>query len=1024
MDNLANELEQVLTEQIEGEVRFDPYSKVLYSTDASLYQIEPIGVVIPRHKEDVIKTIQIAYERNVPLLPRGGGTSLAGQTVGQAIVIDMSKYMDKVIEVNVEEQWARVQPGVVLDELNHHLKPYHLMFAPDVATSSRANIGGMIGNNSAGAHSVIYGKTIDHVISLELLLSNGSEITAEPISLDALAAKKQGTSRESHIYREICRIAEENADEIRRRFPRILRRVAGYNLVEFVSDAGSKEVTPYRRDGNNATHPFSLAKIVVGSEGTLATTVEAKINLVPTPKMTALDVIHFHTLIEAMEAVNPILEEAPSAVELIDKTILDMTKSSLEYSRLRDFVQGTPGAVLAVEFYGESEGELLAKLDALEHKMKAIGLGYAFVRCMTAAEKARVWETRKAGLGLLMGVKSDYKPVGFVEDAAVAPKDLPEYVRRFEKIVADHDTTAAYYAHASVGLLHNRPIINLKKDTDIQKMHSIAQSVRDLLLELGGAMSGEHGDGLVRSEWIESMFGPQLYQAFREVKAAFDPTGIMNPGKIIDPPPMTENLRFGPNYRAIKIDTYFDFSSQGGFASAIEMCNGVGACRKKLTGTMCPSYMATMEEEHSTRGRANALRAVISGALPHEHFKSKRLYEVLDLCLECKACKAECPSNVDMAKLKYEFLAHYYKEHGLPLRNRLFGNIAELSEIGSAFAPISNWLMNSGISKWALEKFVGIDRRRSLPNFARETFEKWFEKHRNTRQGDWKRRRSEEKEGWKEVERAARPLIRMEAQQSEIPPPFFPPKLGGTEGGAIKKVVLFHDTFMNHNYPSIGKAAVAVLEAAGFEVILPDKRCCARPMISKGMLEQAIENARYNVERLLPYAAAGIPIVGCEPSCLSALRDDYVDLLPGADTKLIAQHAFMIEEFLFACHEKGGLHLNFTDAKKQILLHGHCHQKALIGMKPAEQILSLPPGYTVKVIDSGCCGMAGSFGYEAEHYDVSMKIGGRQLFKAINEQKGDFEVAVAGISCREQVKQGTGKEARHLIEVLAEAVHD
>ncbi len=993
MNDSHNELQQVLIKEIAGEVRFDQYSKVLYSTDASLYQIEPIGVVIPRHKEDVIKTIQIAYDRNLPILPRGGGTSLAGQTVGQAIVIDMSKYMNEIIKVNVEEQWVRVQPGVVLDELNHHLKPHNLMYAPDVSTSSRANVGGTIGSNSAGAHSLIYGKTIDHVMSLELLLSDGEPITVEPISLDELEAKKQGDTCQSHIYREICRIAGENADEIRKRFPRVMRRVAGYNLDEYVTDAGPKNLTPYRRDGCDAGHPFSLTKIMVGSEGTLATTVEAKINLVPTPKMTALNVIHFRTLIESMEAVQPILECKPTAVELIDKTILDMTKESLEFSRLRTFVQGDPGAILAVEFYGESESELLDQLDALERKMESVGFGYAFVRCMAAEEKAQVWETRKAGLGLLMGTRSDYKPVGFVEDAAVSIENLPEYVRRFGKIVADHDTTAAYYAHASVGLLHNRPVINVKKEEDIQKMHSIARNVRDLLMELGGAMSGEHGDGLVRSEWIESMFGPQIYRAFREVKKAFDPTGIMNPGKIIDPPPMTENLRFGPKYNTIKIDTYFDFSSQGGFGGAIEMCNGVGACRKKLTGTMCPSYMVTMEEEHSTRGRANALRNVLSGTLPHDHFKNKRLYEVLDLCLECKACKAECPSNVDMAKLKYEFLAHYYREHGLPLRNRLFGNIAELSEIGSAFAPVSNWFMNNGISKWAMEKLVGIDRRRSLPNFVRETFEKWFEKH----------------------QKARRAFPRLAGSSSPDP-------RIGTYRDQARQVVLFHDTFTNYNYPSIGKAAVAVLEAAGFEVILPNKKCCGRPMISKGMLEGAIENARYNVEHLLPYAAEGIPTVGCEPSCLLALRDDYVDLIPGEDTSLVAKHAFMIEEFLLSLHEKGELDLDFTDTKKEILLHGHCHQKAIVGVKSSEQVLSLPMGYNVNVVDSGCCGMAGSFGYEAEHYDVSMKIGGRQLFKAINENRGDFEIAVAGISCREQVKQGTGKEARHLIETLADAV--
>ena len=977
MNNSTNQLEQVLTNHIDGEVRFDLYSKVLYSTDASIYQIEPIGVVIPRRKKDVLKTIQIAYERNVPILARGGGTSLAGQAVGEAIIIDMSKYMDTILEVNIEEQWARVQPGVVLDELNHNLKPHNLMFSPDVATSSQATVGGMIGNNSAGAHSLIYGKTIDHVISLGLILTNGEEITVEPISLDELEAKKQGNSLESHLYREICRVTTENAEEIRARFPRILRRVSGYNLDEFIPDAGSKEVTPYRRDGCDAKLPFNLAKIVVGSEGTLAATVEAKINLVPRPTKTSVMTIHFETLIESMEAVNPILACQPTAVELVDKTILDMTKGSLEYSRLRTFIQGDPAAILAVEFYGESEDELVDKLDTLERKMKSIGLGYSFVRCMTTAEQAQVWNIRKAGLGLMMGMKGDYKPIPFVEDAAIPVGSLPEYVRRFEKLLVDHDTTAVYYAHASVGLLHIRPVINLKQVTDIQKMRDMAHRVLDMTLEFGGAMSGEHGDGLVRSEWIETIFGAQIYNAFRKVKTAFDPTGIMNPGKIIDPPPMTENLRYGSNYRTIQIDTYFDFSSQGGFAGAIEMCNGVGACRKKLAGTMCPSYMATKEEEHSTRGRANVLRAVLSGSLPAEHFKSKRLHDVLSLCLECKGCKAECASNVDMAKLKYEFLAHYYKARGLPLRNRLFGNIAKLSAIGSAFAPVSNWPMNSGVSKWAMEKIIGIDRRRTLPTFARETFERWYAKRES--QNRW---------------------------------------------GSRKQVVLFHDTFMNYNEPQIGKAAVAVLEAAGFEVILPDKRCCGRPMISKGMLERAIENAHYNVKKLLPYAHEGIPIIGCEPSCISALRDDYVDLIPGDDSKLVAQHAYMIEEFLFACHKNGELHLQFRDTEKDVLLHGHCHQKALIGISPSVEILSLPTGYNVEVIDSGCCGMAGSFGYETEHYEVSMECGRRQLFKTVEEQIGNFEIAAAGFSCRHQIEHGTGKTAKHLIEVFRDAIRE
>lgn len=967
-------LERELSAALAGEVRFDLYSKALYSTDASLYQMQPIGVVIPKDRADVIKTVQIAAAGDVPILPRGGGTSLAGQSVGEAVVLDMSKYMNRLLEVNVEERWARVEPGIILDELNHQLKPHGLMYAPDVATSSRANVGGTIGNNSAGSHSLIYGKTIDHVMSLDLVLSNADEIAAVPISLAVLEQKQQGQTLEARIYRELCRVCEENAAEIRKRYPRLLRRVAGYNLDEYVPDAGSKEVTPYRRDGCDAAHPFSLAKILVGSEGTLATTVEATVNLVPLPKLTALCVVHFESLVGAMEAMQPILDCDPTAVELIDKTILDMARGSLEFSRLTTFIEGEPAALLAVEFYGETEAELESHLQKLEKRLKSAGCGYAFVRCFTAEEKSRVWETRKAGLGLLMGMKGDAKPVGFVEDAAVPIENLPTYVRRFDEIVTAHGTTAAYYAHASVGLLHNRPIVNLKSETDIEKMHSIASEVRDLLMELDGAMSGEHGDGLVRSEWIESMFGSEIYRALGEVKKAFDPKGIMNPGKIVDAPAMTENLRFGADYNTITVDTYFDFSSQDGFGGAIEMCNGVGACRKTLTGTMCPSFIGTREEEHSTRGRANALRSIISGTLPHTELTGERLQEVLDLCLGCKACKAECPSNVDMAKIKYEVLAHYHKANGLPLHRRLFGEIGALAPLGSLFSPVSNWAANNGVSKWLAEKIVGIDRRRDMPTFVRRTFEGWF---RN----------------------------RTERQVSE------------------RKVVLFSDTFMNHCEPGVGKAAVALLEACGFEVLLAEKRCCGRPLISEGMLDRAIENANFNIAALIGYVDKGIPIVGCEPSCTSALTDDYVDLIGTAEARRVAEGTYSFEEFFVGLVDAGELPLTFSTAPRDILLHGHCHQRALVGTQPTVKMLDLPEAYNVSVIDSSCCGMAGAFGYEKAHYELSMKIGELRLFEAVRERApGSFTLSAAGFSCRHQLEHGTGVSPKHPIEVLSEAL--
>ncbi|MCI0370377.1 MAG: anaerobic glycerol-3-phosphate dehydrogenase subunit C [candidate division NC10 bacterium] len=947
-----------LQERVAGEVRFDAMTKVLYSTDASIYEIEPLGVVIPREKDDVIATIQIAGRHGVPVLPRGAGTSLAGQACGRAIHLDMSKYLNGILEVNPEERWARIEPGVVLDELNAHLRPFGLMFPPDVATSNRANIGGMIGNNSAGAHSILYGKTIDHVLELTAILSNGEETRGRALTEAELAAKVRGSGLEAQVIHVLRDLAERHRDEIAARYPKIMRRVGGYNLDEFVKG-----------------HPFNLAKILVGSEGTLAATVEAKVNLVPRPKMTALAVVHFRTLLGAMEATTEILPCGPSAVELVDKTILDLTKGSLEYSRRMTFVEGDPAALLLVEFYGASPEELRGKIEALEARLRRTGLGTTIVRAMEAETQQNIWRVRKAGLGLLLGMKGDQKPIAFVEDTAVPPERLAEYVRRFDAIVRAHDTAAAYYAHASVGCLHIRPIIDLKQAPEVEKMRSIAEQVSDLVLEFGGAMSAEHGDGLARSCWNEKMFGPTLYKAFQEVKAAFDPHGIMNPGKIVNAPPMTENLRYGPRYRARQVKTYFSFAREGGFDRAVELCNGAGVCKKKLEGTMCPSYMVTREEEHSTRGRANALRAAINGHLPAEALTSHRMYEVLDLCLECKGCKAECPSNVDMAKLKYEFLAHYYAAHGTPLRARLFGHIAALSRLGCAAAPLSNWVLGSAPVRFALEKLVGVDRRRRLPPFARPTFEQWF---------------------------AARN--------------------GAAPKGERDLVVLFNDTFMTYNYPEIGRAAVALLEAAGFHVILAEKRCCGRPMISKGMVERAREHARYNLEQLSPYAEAGVPIVGCEPSCILTFRDEYPDLVEDARTERLARHVFMIEEFLLGLHERGALQLSFRPGERDILFHGHCHQKALIGSAPSLRVLRLLPGARVAEVDSGCCGMAGSFGYEREHYDISLAIGGRRLLPAVQAAGPETEIVAAGISCRQQIAHATGRRAKHLVEVLAAAL--
>jgi FAD/FMN-containing dehydrogenase/Fe-S oxidoreductase len=953
MGEKQQELEKQLAVVVEGELRFDRLSRVLYSTDASMYQIEPLGVFLPKSREDVIAALKVANALGVAVIPRGGGTGLAGQTVGKALIIDFSKYLNQVIELNVEERWVRVQPGVVLDELNHVLKPHGLHFAPDVATSSRANVGGMISNNSAGAHSVKYGKTIDHVLELEVALSDGTVCRWGEMDAAEVGTRVEQKNLEGQIFREVVRLALTHRDEIEKRYPKILRRVGGYNLDAFVEGK-----------------PFNMSRMVVGSEGTLAAVLEAKVNLEPLPKASALGVIQFEGLVDSMRAVAPILETDPAAVELIDKMILDQTKGSLELSKQRSWVEGDPHAVLVVEYYGETLEEIAPRLDSLEELMKAEGLGYGFHRATNAEEQNNVWNVRKAGLGLLMGIVGDAKPVAFVEDAAVSPELLPDYIEEFERIVRSHNTIAGYYAHASVGLLHIRPVVNLKSPDGVAQMRSIAEDVSDLVLKYGGSMSGEHGDGLVRSCWNEKMFGSRLYGAFREVKRAFDPNGMMNPGKIVDAPMMTENLRIGPLYHAEEPQTHFDFSSQGGFSRAIEMCNGVGQCRKKLVGTMCPSYMATLDEADTTRGRANALRAAISGDL-EDGLTDEAVYEALDLCLECKACKSECPSNVDMAKLKYEFIAHYYEKHGRPLRAWLFGNIETVNRLGCLFAPLSNWLANAAPSK-AIMNAIGISPHRTLPPFAGRTFERWFS--------------------------------RRHGLQSD------------------KKIVMFADTYLNYNYPVIGESATEIFEAAGYEVVLADKRCCGRPMLTGGMMAEVKANATYNVDRLYEYVRDGYEIVGFEPSCVSMLTDDYLDLIPGEETRAVGEHSHTFESFLSKLNTDGLLELSFTNAEKTILVHGHCHQKALYGMGASLDVLNMPLGYSATAIDSACCGMAGAFGYEKEHYEISKQIGEQRLLSVVREADPTVEIVAAGLSCREQIIQTTGRAARHPAEVLRDAL--
>ena len=710
-------LERALRSVLGAEsVRADRVTRALYATDASVYQIVPLLAVFPATVGDVQAIVRVCREFRVPITARGGGTSQAGQAIGPGVIVDCSLRFDQVLEINPAERWARVQPGCVLDDLNQALKPFGLLFAPDISTSNRATIGGMIANNSSGARSVLYGKTIDHVLELTTVLSDGSIIHLEPLGKTELEARRARSDLEGACYRAIRRLAADHAAEIARRFPRIMRRVGGYNLDAFVPEAAPDAGASY----------FNLARLFVGSEGTLGITVDAKLNLVELPRAKATFVIQFADLLEALAATPLILQHRPAAVEVVDKYVLDSTRLNAEATRLRDFLDGDPAAILLVEFYADRPELLPSRLAALEGDLKRNAMGYHHVAISDLAAQARVWKLRTMALGLSMAEKGDAKAISFVEDTAVAPEHLRDYIAEFLALIARHQTTAGVYAHASVGCLHVRPVINLKTPEGVLQFASIAEEVSDLVLKYGGAISGEHGDGLVRSPFQEKMYGPQLYQAFRELKQTFDPTGLFNPGKIVDAPPLTANLRYGTRYVTPTLPTTFDFSADGGVLQAAELCAGVGACRKKRDGTMCPSFQATREEKDSTRGRANLLRLAITGQLGFEGFTDPHLHQVLDLCLECKACKTECPTNVDMARLKAEFLDQFHRKHGTPARSRLFGRVADLARIGCTLAPVSNWLTGRASIRWLNEKLLGIDSRRRFPPFARQTFMQQF----------------------------------------------------------------------------------------------------------------------------------------------------------------------------------------------------------------------------------------------------------------------------------------------------------
>jgi FAD/FMN-containing dehydrogenase/Fe-S oxidoreductase len=942
-------LERELKAAIKGEIRFDKVSRALYSTDASVYRIEPLGVVIPESREDVIRIVQICHKFHCPLTLRGGGTSQAGQAIGEGLHVDVSKYYNRILELNAAERWVRVQPGIVLDELNAQLKAHGLRFAPDISTASRATVGGMMANNSSGARSVLYGKTIDHVLEQIVALSDGSVVQFRPLTPDELHNHCIGDSLEAECYRTVRRVAQECAEEVDKRFPKVLRRVGGYNLDEFT----------------RPSTPFNLSKLMVGSEGTLGVILEAKLNLVPLPKAKAVLAIQFHDTLEALAATPVILQHRPSAVEIMDKFILDHTRQSAALERIRSsFVKGDPGALLCVEFYDDEAANLPPRIEAVQRDLQARGFGHHFHSAFELAEQARIWSLREAALGLSMAMKQEAKSISFVEDTAVAPERLRDYIERFLGIIRKHDTTAGIYAHASVGCLHVRPVVNLKTEQGIRKFESIANDVADLVLEFGGALSGEHGDGLVRSPFLRKMFGDKLYDAFGTIKRTFDPEGILNPGKIIDAPPITDNLRFGAGYKTPDPETYFDYSDYGGMGGAVEMCSGLGACRKKLDGTMCPSYMATLDEAHSTRGRANVLRLAMTGQLGESGLGDEGVYRVLDLCLECRACKAECPVGVDVARFKSEFLADYWARHGTPLGARMLGAAHEVAKWGSGVATLANFAGNLSVVRAMNERFFGIDRRRRLPAWSSRTFS-------NIAKG---------------------------------------------QSNAGPDVLLFNDTFTNYYSPEIGMAAMEVLQAGGLKVGIADNGCCGRPLISKGLLSRATQRAQENVDKLYAHAEAGKKFVFCEPSCLSAVREDAPSLLRGDQQRkaqVIARASVSFEEFVESELAAGRMQLHFAESSDPILLHGHCHQKSMGLLNVAKALFSRIPKAAVIDPDAGCCGMAGSFGYSHDHYDVSRQIGERRLFPAVRSATPGTSIVASGFSCRHQIHDFTGASAMH-----------
>jgi len=1004
-----------LKQVLQGDLYTDNVQRVLYATDASSYREIPQAVCKPKSKEDIRAIIEFARKNNTSVIPRAAGTSLAGQVVGPGIIVDISKYMTKILEFNPEERWVIVEPGVNLSELNQFLAPHGLQFGPETSTANRCCIGGMVGNNSCGLHSLIYGSARDHILEADCIMADGSEVFFEELTREEFIAKCSGDPGrlETKIYRNLNQILSDpvNQKAIRKDYPdpKVKRRNNGYALDVLL------ETDPFSGNGVK----LNVCKLLAGSEGTLAFSIRLKLNLIPLPPCyKGLVCAHFSSLEDAYQGNLIALKYHPGAIELMDDIIMGCTRENIDQRKNRFFIQGDPKAMLMIEFARETEEELLETTAAMEKDFLTHGLGYHFPLVRGADNIKKVWALRTAGLGLLSNIPGDKRSTTVIEDTAVAPEYLADYMKEFDELLKKYGLDCVKYAHIATGEIHLRPLLNLKDEADVELYHTLAADAARLVKKYRGSLSGEHGDGRLRGEFIPFMLGPHNYQLIKELKNVWDPQNVLNPGKIIDTPPITENLRYLIGQHR-EFRTTFDFSGQQGFLRAIEYCNGSADCRKSaaIGGTMCPTYMATKDEDKTTRARANILREFLSRSNKANPFDHQEILQVLDLCISCKACKAECPSNVDMAKLKAEFLQHYHEIHGIPFRSLLVGYMPQLYRAGRIFRPLTNWITDTDLFK----RTIGFTPERHVPRLSKQTLRQWDKRraeNQRTEHEDTKTQKNDQKQP---------SLIIPDHNKSAAQAPSASIIPDQNKSASSKgKVYLFADEFTNENESDIGIKAILLLNRLGYDVAIPRHRESGRTFLSKGMLKKAQQIANENVALLRQLVSDKTPLVGIEPSAILAFRDEYPDLVSNLlrdDARRLAGCALMLDEFIVSEFEKGRIDRSlFTTESKTIRLHGHCQQKAVASTAPTKKMLSIPLNYSVSEIPSGCCGMAGSFGYEKEHYDLSQKIGELVLFPEVRKAEPEVLIAAPGTSCRHHILEGTGRKALHPVEVLYEAL--